>query len=63
MHLTRVLKTGGVTIIDDVQLWPCRIVADFSMAKTSGEKLSERAVFAAYRVRVASSEALNRAGA
>jgi hypothetical protein len=59
-YLTRVLKTGGVMIIDDVQLWPCRIVADFLDGEDVWKRIVRTRRFAAYRLRVASPEALNR---
>jgi predicted O-methyltransferase YrrM len=49
-YLTRLLKDGGIIIVDDVQLWPCRIVADFLDAEEVWQPLLRTNRMAAYRL-------------
>lgn len=49
-YAARLLKKGGIMVIDDVQLWSCRIVADFLSGDTAWEQIDRTPRFAVYRL-------------
>jgi hypothetical protein len=59
-YLTRILKPGGVIVIDDIQLWSGRIIADFLDAEDVWETVDRNDRFAVYRMLADSKEVLGR---
>jgi len=57
-YTTRLLKCGGVMIIDDIHLWSGKILADFLDQETVWEKLERTERFAAYRMRTDAEQVL-----
>lgn len=59
--VTRLLAVGAAVVIDDTQLWPCRIVADV-LDREAGcwERLARTERFAIYRLLVAPEKVLAR---
>ena len=49
-YATRILKRGGIMVIDDIELWSGQIVADFLDQEEVWEKLERTERFAAYRM-------------
>jgi Methyltransferase domain len=49
-YLTRVLKKNAILIVDDLQLWPCRMLADFMDEEEVWERLARSERAAAYRL-------------
>ncbi|MBW3663424.1 MAG: class I SAM-dependent methyltransferase [Actinobacteria bacterium] len=46
---TRHLREGGLVIVDDLQLWPCRIVAEFLLGDDGWERTVAGDRFAVFR--------------
>jgi hypothetical protein len=57
---TRILKKGGIVVIDDIQLWSGKILADFLDAEEVWEKVTRNDRFAVYRMLADSKEVLGR---
>ena len=49
-YLTRVLKKGGILIVDDLQLWSCRMLADFMDEEEVWRRVTRTERVAAYRL-------------
>lgn len=48
-YATRHLRAGGVVILDDLQLWPCSIVADFLGDEEGWERIARTGRHAVFR--------------
>jgi hypothetical protein len=59
-YLTRILKQGGVMIVDDIQLWSGKILADFLCAEDPWQRLARTPRFAVYRLLATPDETLGR---
>ncbi len=59
-YMTRLLKLRGVIIIDDIQLWTGKIIADFLDEEPVWERIARTERFAIYRMLAESSEVLKR---
>ena len=59
-YMTRLLKKGGLMLIDDVQLWSVAIVADFLDGDDAWEKIERTPRFAAYRLLAEANAVLGR---
>jgi predicted O-methyltransferase YrrM len=59
-YATRILKRGGVMLIDDIGLWSGKIVADFLDHEDVWERLERTDRFAAYRLLADAEEVLAR---
>lgn len=59
-YLTRALRQGGTMIIDDVQLWSGKIIADFLDADDAWERVVRNERFAGYRLLIPSERVLLR---
>ena len=59
-YLTRVLRKGGIMVVDDTQLWPCRVLADFLDAEEVWQQLVRTERVATYRLLAEPSEVLSR---
>lgn len=57
---TRHLREGGLVIVDDLQLWPCRIVADFLDGDDGWERTVAGDRFAVFRTLAPGSELTSR---
>ena len=49
-YLSRVLKKGGVMVIDDIQVWSCRMVADFLDEEELWQRQTRNDRLAVYRL-------------
>lgn len=59
-YATRLLKKGGIAIVDDIQLWTGRILADFLSGDDAWEPLDRTSRFAVYRLKTDARQALSR---
>jgi hypothetical protein len=59
-YMTRLLKKGGVLIVDDVQIWSGEILANFLDAEEVWENLERTKRFAVYRLKEDSRTVLKR---
>ncbi len=59
-YLTDRLRTDGVIALDDVSLWPCRILADFLDEEEVWRRLTRNDRFAVYRMIAPGADVLGR---
>jgi Methyltransferase domain len=59
-YLTRALRKGGTMILDDINLWSGKIIADFLDADDAWEMVVRNDRFAGYRLLIPSEEVLLR---
>jgi predicted O-methyltransferase YrrM len=59
-YASRLLKKGGVAIVDDTQLWTGAILADFLSGDNAWETVARTPRYGVYRLQVEASEAFTR---
>jgi hypothetical protein len=59
-YATRLLKKDGIAIVDDIQLWSGRLLADFLSGDDAWQVIERTHRFGVYRLRIEAREALSR---